>query len=151
MRTTVEQATDNIVFHTAIHQHHIFSVADAVFYHLFATCLPYQILFVRVIKINVGAAIYNDLPQHRTFIPQNFSQRSCVDTANANHIFFNQPITQTGNRLPVTILSGVILADNGLRVNFLTFEICTHAIKLFFTRRYAIITNKGECGNKNLT
>ena len=141
MRPPLHKTPDDIGLHTAIHQNYFFSVSLAVFHHLTATGLAHQIFPIGVIKVDVVTAFNNDFTQHRTFLAQNLGQSACIDAANTNHALFLEPVAQAVSSLPVTVIPGVVLANDGFGVNFLAFKKFTHSIN-YRASRNAIIANE---------
>ena len=125
--TAVDQATNDVVFHTTVHQNHFrcrgVAVSRRITHDFLATYFRNE---VNALILSVGhvlrLVVEKDFSHHHPVFTEHFGEFTRVDARNAGHFFALQPFSQTFFRIPMRIVRAVVADNDRPRVDAVAFH-----------------------------
>ena len=124
LHATLQQTSDNIGFHTAIHQNHFLFVRSLIVTnHFFARNLIHIInAFVTGFGLIIGIVIKHNFPHHHPMFAKHLCQFAGINAGNAGHLLALQPVGKTFFCIPMAVLLTVVTYNNGFGMYAFTFH-----------------------------
>ena len=140
LNATVDEATDDIGFHTTINKHNPLASTLVILDNILAT---YKVNKINALIVGLGDIIWlvvkEDFTHHHTGFAQHFGQFASVDACDAWHMFTLQPLGQALFSIPVRVLLAIVGNNDGRSIDSVTLHECGQTIGFKTEWGYAIV------------
>ena len=102
--SSLEEAADDVMLHSAIHQHHLFACSLTVADDVAARCRGHQVAFIGILIIRHHTAFLHQPAQHRSAFTQYLRQAAGVDSPYTGYTLFPEPLVKALGSTPVAVV-----------------------------------------------
>ena len=99
----LKQLTDDILFHTHVHQADPFATVSEMF-HLLRADERHLVDKVRILERNILLSLRDDHTAHATIFTKTFGELTRIDSRDTHHLFSFQPFRQRALSVPVAVM-----------------------------------------------